>query len=117
MIAVALPSPIPDPMIELIAARFRLLGEPMRVKAVDALRRRGEASVGELAEEIGTSQQNISRHLAELSAGGVLSRRKDGNRVLYSIGDEGFLQMCEHVCASIERQNEQLGEVLASLEA
>lgn len=109
----ALPSPIPDPMIELIAARFRLLGEPTRLKAVDALRRRGEASVGELAEAVGTSQQNISRQLGALSAGGVLSRRKDGNRVLYSIGDESFLELCEHVCAGIERQNERLGAVLA----
>ena len=114
---VALPSPIPDPVVELIAARFRLLGEPMRVRAVDALRRLEEASVGELASELETSQQNVSRHLAALSAGGVLARRKDGNRVLYSIGDEHFLAMCEHVCASIERQNEEIGEVLSGLTA
>ncbi|MCB0866553.1 MAG: helix-turn-helix transcriptional regulator [Solirubrobacterales bacterium] len=111
----ALPSPIPEPMVDLIAARFRLLGEPMRVRAIDALRQLEEASVGELAEELGTSQQNVSRHLGALSAGGVLSRRKEGNRVLYSIADEHFLAMCEHVCASIERENEQLGEVLAGL--
>jgi ArsR family transcriptional regulator len=111
----ALPSPLPEPVPELIAARFRLLAEPRRVRALDRLRRLGEASVGELAEELGTSQQNVSKHLAALSSGGILTRRKDGNRVLYSIADEHFLAMCEHVCASIERQNEELGAVLAAL--
>ncbi len=109
----ALPSPIPEPVVELIASRFRLLGEPMRVKAVDALREMGEASVGELAERLGTSQQNVSRHLAALSSGGVLARRKDGNRVLYSIADEEVLAMCEHVCAGIERQSEELAAALS----
>lgn len=113
----ALPSPIPDPVVELIAARFRLLGEPMRVKAVDALREAGEASVGELAERLGTSQQNVSRHLAALADGGILARRKDGNRVLYSIADEEVLAMCEHVCAGIERRNEELNEALSGTQA
>ena len=71
--------------------------------------------MGEIATELETSQQNVSKHLMALSAGGVLSRRKDGNRVLYSIADEHFLAMCEHVCASLERQNEQLGAILAGL--
>ncbi len=62
----ALPSPIPLPLVELIAGRFRLLAEPMRVRALDHLRERGEASVGELAEALGTSQQNVSKHLGAL---------------------------------------------------
>lgn len=111
----ALPSPIPDPVVELIAGRFRLLSEPMRIRALDALRRLGEASVGDLAAELGTSQQNVSKHLGALSSAGILSRRKDGNHVLYSIADESMLAVCEHVCDSIERQNEKLGAVLAGL--
>ncbi len=41
----SLPSPIPEPVVEIIAERFRLLGEPMRVRALDQLRSEGEASV------------------------------------------------------------------------
>ena len=69
----ALPSPIPDPVVELIAERFRLLSEPMRVRALDQLRGAGEASVGELAERLGTSQQNVSKHLGILHGAGIVA--------------------------------------------
>lgn len=108
-----LPSPIPDRLVELIAERFRLLSEPMRVRALDHLRAAGEGSVGELADELGTSQQNVSKHLAALHGAGILDRRRDGNRVLYSIGDESVLAMCEAVCGSLERQVGELGELMA----
>ena len=102
----ALPAPIPEPVVELIAERFRLLGEPMRVRALDQLRDAGELSVGELAQSLGTSQQNVSKHLGILHAGGVLSRRRDGNRILYAIADESVLAICEAVCDGIERRAE-----------
>ncbi len=108
-----LPSPIPEPVVDLIAERFRLLGEPMRVRALDELRTAGEASVGEIAEALQTSQQNVSKHLGVLHGHGVLSRRRDGNRVLYSIGDETVLSMCEAVCGSLERRADELGEMLS----
>lgn len=109
----ALPSPIPDRLVELIAERFRLLGEPMRVRALDHLRSNGEASVGEIADELGTSQQNVSKHLVALHSAGVLERRRDGNRVLYSIADETVMAICGAVCNSLERQADELGELLA----
>ncbi|HKJ35909.1 MAG TPA: metalloregulator ArsR/SmtB family transcription factor [Solirubrobacterales bacterium] len=108
----SLPTPIPDPLVELIADRFRLLGEPMRVRALDHLREAGEASVGELAEALDSSQQNLSKHLSALHAGGILSRRRDGNRVLYSIGDQSVIAICEAVCGGIERRAGELSEIL-----
>lgn len=113
----SLPSPIPEPMIEMIASRFHLLGEPMRVRALDHLRGGGEASVGELADALGTSQQNISKHLSALRAGGVVSRRRDGNRVLYSIADDGVIAICEAVCGSMERQVDELNAALEGVAA
>lgn len=107
-----LPSPIPQPLVELIAQRFRLLGEPMRVRILDLLRARGEASVGEIAEQLETSQQNISKHLGTLHAAAILGRRKEGNRVLYSIADESVLAICEVVCGSLERRAGDLGALL-----
>ncbi len=109
----SLPSPIPEQLVELIAERFRLLSEPMRIRALDQLRASLEASFGELATELETSQQNISKHLNALHGAGILERRRDGNRVLYSIGDEGVLELCDSVCGGLERRVEEIGELLA----
>ena len=72
-----LPSPVSDELVELIARRFRLLAEPMRIRLFDRLRD-GEATVHQLADELGSSQQNASKHLTLLADTGVLARRKDG---------------------------------------
>ena len=54
--------PLPDDLIELIADRFRALSEPTRIRLLDRLRE-SEATVPELTELIGTTQQNVSKHL------------------------------------------------------
>ena len=95
-------SPIPDDLVELIARRFRLLSEPMRIRLVDRLRD-GEATVHQLADELGTSEQNVSRHLTLSAEAGVLARRKQGNRVYYRIADPEVLALCERVCGSVEQ--------------
>ncbi len=107
----ALPHPLPDELAELIARRFRLLGEPMRIKLLDRLRA-GEASVQELATEVGTTQQNVSKHLGVLADAGVVARRKQGNFVYYRVVDDGVWQLCNDVCGSVERQLGQLRSLL-----
>ena len=94
-------SPIPDDLVELIARRFRLLSEPMRIRLLDRLSD-GEATVHQLADELGTSEQNISKHLTRSAQAGVLARRKQGNRVYYRIADPEVLALCERVCGSVE---------------
>jgi DNA-binding transcriptional ArsR family regulator len=101
--AIPLPRPLPDELAELIARRFRALGDPMRVRLLDRLRD-GEATVNELAAALGSSQQNVSKHLGVLADAGVLGRRKDGTRVHYRIVDAGVLGLCEEVCASVQAQ-------------
>ena len=83
-----LPHPVPNELAELIARRFRVIGEPTRIRLLDLLRD-GEATVGELAAALDASQQNVSKHLAVLADIGIVGRRKDGNRVYYSVVDEG----------------------------
>ena len=99
----ALPHPLPDDLAELIARRFRILAEPTRIKLLDHLRE-GEASVNELSEALGASQQNISKHLAMLAEAGMLARRKDRNHVYYRIADEGVFALCDQVCGSVQEQ-------------
>lgn len=108
----ALPHPLPDELAELIAARFKLLAEPMRIKLLDRLRD-SEASVQELAAAVGTTQQNVSKHLGALAGAGVVGRRKQGNFVYYRVVDEGIWQLCHDVCGSVERRLGELQELLA----
>ena len=104
--------PLPDDLADLIARRFRVIGEPMRIRLLDRLRE-GEATVGELSEALGASQQNVSKHLVVLADAGILARRKDGNRVYYRVVDEGVFALCELVCGSVQLQLRTLSELVA----
>ena len=103
-------SPLNNEAAELIARRFLALSDPLRLRIVDLLRARGEASVRELTEALGSSQQNVSKHLATLHAEGFVSRRKQGTSSIYSIADPGVHQICDGISAGIESQ-------LAAMEA
>ena len=109
----AVPHPLPDDLIELIAERFRVLGEPTRIKLLDRLRE-GEATVLELTELIGTTQQNISKHLGVLQRAGIVTRRKQGNFANYRIVDEGVFSLCEAVCGSLQKRVESLRELVGA---
>ncbi len=109
-----LPHPLPDDLVELIARRFRVIGEPMRIRLLDRLRD-GEATVGELSEALSASQQNISKHLAVLADFGILGRRKEGNHVYYRVVDEGVFALCEAVCGSVQQQLRGLNELVTGV--
>jgi DNA-binding transcriptional ArsR family regulator len=109
--ATSVPHPLPDPLIELVAQRFRVLGEPMRIKLLDRLRD-GDATVGELQEALGASQQNVSKHLGILHAAGMVARTKEGNQVRYSISDPTVFELCDQVCGGVRRQLEELEAIL-----
>jgi len=106
-----LPSPLPDQLVELIAQRFRLLGEPTRVKLLDAMRS-GPATAADLQAATGASQQNVSKHLGMLIDSGMVRRVKDGNRAYFSIADDTLFDLCEQVCGSLRRQIAQLDSLL-----
>lgn len=98
-------------MIELVAQRFRVLGEPMRIKLLDRLRD-GAATVSELQDALGASQQNVSKHLGILHAAGMVSRAKDGNHARYAISDPSVFDLCEQVCGGVRRQLADLETIL-----
>ena len=107
-----MPRPLPAPLIEIIAERFRVIGEPMRIRLLDALRD-GEATVGELTGRLGASQQNVSKHLGVLHQAGIVSREKQGTSVLYSIADDSVFDLCEQVCGGLRQQVSELDQLLA----
>jgi DNA-binding transcriptional ArsR family regulator len=109
-----LPHPLPDDLVELLARRFRVIGEPMRIRLLDRLRD-SEATVGDLSEALSASQQNISKHLAVLADVGILGRRKEGNHVYYRVVDEGVFALCEEVCGSVQQQLRGLHELVSGV--
>ena len=108
----SLPHPLPEDLAELIARRFRALGDPLRVRTLDLLRDQ-ELSVNTLAEQLGASQQNVSKHLAVLVDSGMLARRKDGTHVYYRIADPGVFALCEQVCGSLQTHLATLNAIVA----
>jgi DNA-binding transcriptional ArsR family regulator len=107
-----LPHPLPEDLAELIARRFRALGEPLRVRILDLLREQ-ELSVTALADQLHAGQQNVSKHLAVLVDAGMLARRKDGTHAYYRIADEGVFALCEQVCGSLQAQLAALNALVA----
>ncbi len=95
-------SPLPDRTRELVAARFRALGEPTRLKILERLFR-SPASVGEILDSVGGTQANVSKHLSVLRSGRLVARRKAGNRIVYSISDPAIERLCAIVCDAVTR--------------
>ena len=79
-----------------LAGRFKLLGEPMRLKILQAVCHHPLTVTG-IVEATGSTQANVSKHLALLAAAGILNRAKDGQRVFYGLKDPLVLQLCEMV--------------------
>ncbi len=106
----AVRQPLPDALVELVARRFRVIGEPMRIKLLDRLRT-GEATVQELTDTVAASQQNVSKHLGVLHDAGIVARRKEGTQVFYRVVDAGVFELCETVCGSVQRQLAELNAI------
>ena len=92
-----------DRMLEVVAARFRTLGEPQRLRILQVLEG-GEKSVSEIVEAVGGQQSNISRHLQTLFEAGLVDRRRAGPSVIYWISDPAVFKLCEIVCHSAEKE-------------
>lgn len=89
-----------DEALELIAARFRVLSDPTRLKILRTLGE-NEMSVGEVVEAVGGSQANVSKHLSILLEAGLVSRRRDGVMIFYRVADETVFELCDTVCSSL----------------
>jgi DNA-binding transcriptional ArsR family regulator len=83
-------------MLDLVASRFRTLGEPYRLRILQVLRP-GAMTVGQIVEILDGNQSNISRHLQNLHQAGIVSRRRDGSSIIYSFVNPEVLKLCELV--------------------
>ena len=71
---------------------MKAIAHPLRLKVLCVLGA-GELSVQDIVDNVGTSQSNISQHLAILRDKEILATRKDANRVYYRIGDQRTLKL------------------------
>jgi DNA-binding transcriptional ArsR family regulator len=99
-------------LMTLVAARFKALAEPTRLEILNALRDR-ERTVGDLVEETGLGQANVSKHLQLLHALGFVTRRKDGLFVYYGMADRSVFQICDIMCGRLEAETKARRKALA----
>lgn len=101
-----------DDAISLVAERFKILSEPLRLAILQEMRG-GRKSVGELVAATGASQPNVSKHLKLLQSAGMLARDQRGNTVFYSIADETIFTLCDVVCSSLGEHHRKKAGVFA----
>ena len=89
-----------DAMFELAAETFRVMSAPMRLKIINCLCEE-EKNVGQLLEEIDTTQPNMSQHLNTLFKAKILGRRREGVQIYYRIINERVVTLCRAVCTQI----------------
>lgn len=83
-----------------------MLGEPQRLRILQKLQG-GEKSVTQIVDEVEGNQSNISRHLQALFDAGLVSRRREGTAVMYSISDPVIFRLCDLVCESAREEARQ----------
>ena len=95
--------PLDAAQLRAVAHLFGVLRECSRLQILQALQA-GPAGVGELVEQSGLKQANVSKQLGILLSAGVVDRRQDGNRAVYSIKLPMVFELCDLVCRGIADQ-------------
>jgi DNA-binding transcriptional ArsR family regulator len=103
---------MPDSLRRFKADIFQALGHPTRIAIIELLGNR-ELSAGDLIEELGMEQANVSQHLAVLRSRQLVLNRKAGNQVFYSVRDPILLKVLALMRTYFQKH---LNEALAILE-
>jgi len=99
------------PLVDLVTQRLALLSDPTRVRLLALLEQR-EQSVQELSDAVTSTPQNVSRHLGILHRSGIVSRRREGTSVYYSLVDYSACRLLEQALASISGQIDELADLV-----
>lgn len=99
-------SAMPETVLSRVAGCFRLMGEPARLRILNALRDNRELTVTQLVELTGLGQANLSKHLQLLHGAAFVSRRREGLYVWYAIADQETIELCDLMCARLDREAE-----------
>jgi DNA-binding transcriptional ArsR family regulator len=111
------PRPMTGEALELVAACFKAMSEPLRLRILQELEH-GDRSVSALAQRVGSTQPNVSKHLKVLQDAGMLIRRQQGNTAFYSIADAMVFELCDMICSRLrDRLEAQIGALNARMRA
>jgi len=103
--------------LEMVAARFRAMGEALRLRILQQLES-GERSVSALALSVASTQPNVSKHLKVLQDAGLVKRRQQGTSAYYSIADPMVFELCDMICSRLrDRLEAQVGALNARVRA
>lgn len=100
------PPVLPDEALEMIARRFRVLGDVRRLRILKRLLA-GACAVSEIVEACGSSQANVSMHLAQLRGEGLVEAHREGTRKIYHVADPLVADLCRSVCVAVEDHTAQ----------
>ncbi len=89
-----------DEVFDKAADLFAVMSTPIRLRIISALCQ-GEKNVGQLIENIGVPQPNMSQHLNILFRSGVLGKRRQGAQMFYRIADDTAAKVCRAVCTQV----------------
>jgi len=92
-----------DEVFESVARYFSILAEPARLRILHAICQE-EKPVGQIVDETGMTQTNVSRHLNLMYQAGALKRRKEGSTVLYGVSDQTLTDVCRPVCVRVSAE-------------
>ena len=81
-------------LYQLHASICHTLSNPKRLEIIDRLRNR-EISVTELADALEISQANLSQHLSIMRQKGIVTTRREGLNVFYSLSNPKITQACD----------------------
>jgi DNA-binding transcriptional ArsR family regulator len=102
-----LPGRLSDEAIEVIAERLRVIADPTRIRLMELLNQH-EGTVQELTDQLRTTHQNTSKHLAVLHQAGIVGRHRDGSRVTYQLADWTGWWLIEQISGSIIAHYQEL---------
>lgn len=97
-----------------VAERLAVLGQAVRLRLVEQLAA-GAATPQELADALGLSQQNVSKHLQILHRSGLVTRRPDGANVFYALKDESTVKLLEDVVNSVASHLREMSELASGV--
>ena len=107
---------MPDSLRRFKAGVFQALAHPTRIAIVELLRDGQEVSVAKIHERLGLEQANASQHLSVLRSKQIVTGRKDGNQVFYSLRDPVIDKMLELMRQYFQAHLSEALEMLRDIE-
>lgn len=104
-----------DPIHELQAEICRTLSHPARIAMLHLLAEEPR-EVGRLAEVLGISQPNASKHLAVMRAAGLVEAERDGRGAVYRLTDAAVIDACDLMAKVMRRRLVRLAQLSAAIE-